>query len=195
MAGNRWNLTERVAFQPCLDRRLEAIGIVLERARRTGILPRIETAGTTAYRMIDTAAFEVAWSQGVSLHMDPSEARQVALLYDMSTGLYGELAEKEQDSWRTLQLLEGPGGPVGGDLVTMLLQAWVNAKSQGKLIGIMALQGDRKMAEFGIPAIADDGEAWTAEDFRERVPKVEICGPMIVDGKPMAPAGGSASMP
>jgi uncharacterized membrane protein len=184
MAGNRWNLAERVAFQPCLERRLEAIGAILAEARRTGALPRIETAGTTAYRMIDTSAFEVAQSEGVPLHMDRGEARQVALLHDMSTRLYGDLAEKEQESWRTLQLIEGPGGPIGGDLVTVLLQAWINAKSQGRLIGIMALQGDSKMAEFGIPAILDDEEVWTARDFRERVAKVEICGPLIVDGKP-----------
>lgn len=186
MAGNRFNLAERVAFQPCLERRLEAIGAILAEARRTGILPRIETAGTTAYRMIDTAAFEVAWSEGVPLHMDRDQARQVALLYDMSTGLYGELAEKEQESWRTLQLLEGPGGPIGGDLVTVLLQAWINAKAQGKLLGIMALQGDRKMAEFGIPAILDDDTVWTARDFHEKLARVPICGPLIVDGKPMA---------
>lgn len=188
MAGNRWNLAERVAFQPCLDRRLADIGAILAEARRTGRLPRIETAGTTAYRMIDTAAFEVALSEGVSLHMDRHEARQVALLYDMSTGLYGELAEKEQESWRTLQLLEGPGGPIEGDVVTLLLQAWVNARSQGKLLGIMAQQGDAKMAEYGIPAILDDGEEWTAATFRERVAKVEICRPMVADGKPV---GGS----
>lgn len=184
MAGNRWNLAERVAFQPCLERRLAAIGAILAEARRTGVVPRIETAGTTAYRMIDTAAFEVAKSEGVPLHMDRGEARQVALLYDMSTGLYGELAEKEQESWRTLQLLEGPGGPIGGDLVTVLLQAWINARSQGKLLGVMAQQGDRKMAEYGIPAILDDDATWTARDFQARVAKVEICGPMIVDGKP-----------
>lgn len=189
MAGNRWNLAERVAFQPCLERRLAAIGAVLAEARRTGALPRIETVGTTAYRMIDTAAFEVALSEGVPLHMDRGEARQVALLYDMSTGLYGELAEKEQESWRTLQLLEGPGGPIGGDLVTVLLQAWINAKGQGKLIGIMALQGDRKMAEFGIPAILDDDAIWTARDFQKKVAKTPICGPMIADGKPMTAAG------
>ena len=185
MAGNRWNLAERVAFQPCLERRLAAIGAILAEARRTGVLPRIETVGTTAYRMIDTAAFEVSQSEGVPLHMDRSEARQVALLYDMSTGLYGELAEKEQESWRTLQLLEGPGGPIGGDLVTVLLQAWINARSQGRLIGVMAVQGDRKMAEFGIPAIEDDDKTWTDRDFKEKVAKVPICGPMIVDGKPM----------
>ncbi|HYD36234.1 MAG TPA: hypothetical protein VEA60_01395 [Allosphingosinicella sp.] len=190
MAGNRWNLAERVAIQPCMERRLEAIGAILAEARRTGVLPRIETAGTTAYRMIDTSAFEVSQSEGVPLHMDRAEARQVALLYDMSTGLYGELAEKEQESWRTLQLLEGPGGPVGGDLVTVLLQAWVNAKSQGRLIGIMALEGDRHMAEYGIPAILDDKETWTERDFRDRVAKVPICGPMIVDGKPMQSAAG-----
>lgn len=188
MAGNRWNLAERVAFQPCMDRRLEAIGAILADARRTGVLPRIETAGTTAYRMIDTSAFEVYQSEGVPLHMDRAEARQVALLYDMSTGLYGELAEKEQESWRTLQLLEGPGGPVGGDLVTLLLQAWINARSQGKLIGVMALQGDRKMAEYGIPAIEDDDREWNAREMRERVAKAEICGPMIADGKPVAGA-------
>src|SRR5829696_3767884 len=70
MADNRWNLAERVAFQPCLERRLAAIGAVLAEARRTGALPRIEIAGTTAYRMIDTSAFEVAKSEGVPLHMD-----------------------------------------------------------------------------------------------------------------------------
>ena len=188
MAGNRWNLAERVALQPCMGRRLEAIGTILAEARRTGVLPRIDAAGTTAFRMIDTSAFEVALSEGVPLHMDRAEARRVALLYDMSTGLYGELVEKEQESWRTLQLLEGPGGPVGGDLVTVLLQAWVNAKSQGRLIGIMALEGDRHMAEYGIPAIRDDEETWTERDFRERVAKVPICGPMIVDGKPMQSA-------
>ena len=189
MAGNRWNLAERVAFQPCLERRLAAIGAILGEARRTGVLPRIEAAGTTAYRMIDTSAFEVAQSEGVPLHMDRSEARQVALLYDMSTGLYGELAEKEQESWRTLQLLEGPGGPIGGDLVTVLLQAWINARSQGRLIGVMAEQGDQKMAEFGIPAILDDDATWTGRDFREKVAKTPICAPMIVDGEPMSVAG------
>ena len=74
----------------------------------------------------------------------------MALLYDMSTGLYGELAEKEQESWRTLQLLEGPGGPIGDDMVTVLLQAWINAKSQSKLIGVMALRatGKWRSSEF-----------------------------------------------
>ena len=194
MAGNRWNLTERVAYQPCLERRLEAIGAILAETRRTGVLPRIETIGSTAYRMIDTSAFEVAKSEGVPLHMDRDEARQVALLYDMSTGLYGELAEKEQEGWRTLQLLEGPGGPIGDDLVGVLLQAWINARSQGRLIGIMAQQGDQKMAEFGIPAILDDDTTWTARDFQEKVAKTPLCGPMIVDGKPMA-AAATAGIP
>src|SRR5829696_1842759 len=70
MAGNRWNLADRVAFHPCVERRLAALGAARAGAPRTGALPRIGIAGTTAYRMIDTTAFEVAKSDGVPVHKD-----------------------------------------------------------------------------------------------------------------------------
>jgi len=122
IGGNRYNFAERRAYQACIDRRLKEIGAVLREARRTGVLPNLDDFGRPGMRLTENAAFEVAKSEGVPLHMDGARAREIAAIY-ASSDIYRSITAEEAESWGTLKLLQAAPGPVSDGLLTALLQA------------------------------------------------------------------------
>ena len=183
LGGNGYNVVERRAYQVCLERRLAEIGQVLGEARRTGILPDVSDVGRPGIRLSESAAFEVAKSEGVSLHMSRKQAREVANAY-ASFDAYRTLAAEEQNSWRPLRLLEGAPGPVSDSLLTALLQAWADATEQNKLMGIIAKQQDEKLQRLGFAVEYDPLEPDRSALFKS-VRSRKICAPLVVDRKPL----------
>ncbi|MEO5566155.1 MAG: hypothetical protein ABIR05_05805 [Luteimonas sp.] len=181
LAGNRWNVVERQIYQPCLERRLTQLGEILVEARNSGILPPIDKVGQPGYRLVQSSAYVSSESEGVLSHMDHQQARTVATLYGM-TSIYRDWAEREQQSWSTLGLMEGPGGQVSDELLAVMFQAWSHAKSEGKWLGVIAGQTDRLMLDFKVPA-GEGAEEWNAEKMKVEAPKYSACKPIAVAGK------------
>jgi len=98
------------------------------------------------------------------------------------TSIYRDWAEREQQSWSTLQLMEGPGGQVSDELLAVMFQAWSNAKSEGNMLGLVAGQADRAMLDFKVSA-GEGAEEWNAENMKVAAPKHSACKPITVAGR------------
>lgn len=186
LAGNRFNLAERSLAQPCIERRLAAIGAILAAARRTHVLPDVAGIGSPGRRPIESAAFEVAKSEGVPLHMPHDDARDMALAYLLAADTHAAETEQERQAWTTLRLIEHAPGPVDGDLLATMLQAWTEARSRAAAIVPLARQGDALLAAHRLPV------EWGSYGDRAGLVRywraTAFCRPLRVDGG--APAGG-----
>lgn len=175
------HLVERLAYADCLDQRLAEIGTTLAAARDTGLLPEVRTVGRPGVRLFGTTAFEVVKSEGTPLHMDRAEARAIATAYAM-TDKFRELAEQERQTWGTLQLLEGPGGPVSDGLLTALLQAWADARANAWVMKLVAQQGEELLVAVGAPLEYSDEVPDRAAIVERSLKNHSLCKPMLGDG-------------
>ncbi|MEI9849981.1 MAG: hypothetical protein WDN24_02875 [Sphingomonas sp.] len=188
LSANRRNAVERLTYQPCLERRLAAIGAILAETRRTYRLPRVGPIGGPGRRVSEHTALEVATGEGVFLHMPRGEAREIAALYKMAVTYYEEEVVPEQEAWARLRLIENAPGPIDSDLLASLLEAWAEANNRAMWIGRIAQQNDEGLGAFGVPVEAMEGEADLAA-FRRETLQRPICKPLTVDGKPFAAPG------
>lgn len=191
LSGNRFNVTERLAYQACLERRLKAIGAILAEARRTHRLPHVGRIASPGRRVSEQTALDVATGEGVFLHMPRTEAREIATLYRMSVTYYEGEVVPELENWAQLTLIQDAPGPIDGDLLASLLEAWAGATNRASWAGVIARQTDRSLAEHGIPIEGENGPMEEAElaAFRKKFQEQAICKPLTVDGKPFDAPG------
>ncbi|MDF7775962.1 hypothetical protein P1X14_11955 [Sphingomonas sp. AOB5] len=183
LAGNRYNFAERRAYQSCVQRRLGELGAILTEARRTHRLPDIGAIGDPGRRPTETTALDTATGEGVLLHMPRAEARAYSSNYSMAA-YYDQEALSEIAPWATLALLQGAPGEIDGDLLATLLDAWTQARTRARWVGLIAEQSDEALKAFGIP-IEELPAGATYEALTGRIAKRNLlCSPLIVDGKP-----------
>jgi hypothetical protein len=174
-------LNERIAAHDCIERRLTAIGAILQEARRGRAVPPLSNLAAPPYRLIENTAFEVARDEGVSLHMPRERWRMYAAAYDIVSGMYGSFADPERARWDTLRLLEAPGS-IDSDLSAVLLVAWTEAQAYARRQHALAIQSDRAIATLDIPidwafdASANDPRS-TAEQ-KARYAQGPMCKPL-----------------
>lgn len=150
MAGNRFNMAERAAMRPCIARRLDAIASVVEAARRGAPLPAIGGIVGPPDRIGERAAFDVAMAEGILLHSDAGEARDIALIYDVVAGDFATQAAAERSAWTTLKLIEDVPGPIDGDSLLAVRQALIEARAQAAAIDVTIARADLLLANKGV---------------------------------------------
>lgn len=181
LAGNRFNLVERIGYDDCLGKRLEALGLLLSEARKTGRLPDVRNVGRPSARPFEYAAFEVAKSEGVPLHMDRGQARDIASIYG-TIEVFQTLTAEEAGSWRMLKLAENAAGAVSSDLLATLLQSWANASEQRELLNRIVKVGDERLMKLGVET--EYRLSGNAAAFQKISRARPVCQPLLVDGKP-----------
>lgn len=188
LAGNRFNFAERRSYQTCMTQRLADIGAILAEARRTHLLPDIDGIGGPGRRPTEFGALDSATSEGALLHMPRETARIYSGSYRDARMFEAEL-DQESPSWATLRLLEHAPGPIDGDLLATLLDAWAQAKHRTRWVGLIAEQADDANEHFGIPIESLPVGATYRWFKRDGAPVHPTCKPLTVDGKPyQAPA-------
>lgn len=183
LSGNRFNVAERRAYHSCVSKRLAELGAILAEARRTHRLPDIGKIGDPGRRPTETAAFDAATGEGVLLRMPRTDARDFAIIYRMAS-YFDQEALAEIQPWATLALMERAPGPVDGDLLATLLDAWAQAQTRARWTGLIAEQTDEALKASGIP-IDERPAGATWESLVGEVTKRNLlCAPLIMDGKP-----------
>jgi len=186
---------ERVRVQPCLDRRLEDVRLLIAEARRTGRLPQIGTIGRPPTRPFSRAAWDVATGSGVTLHMDEARAAELANSYAQMSGFPDEV-EEEQMLWASLRALENAPGPVSDDLLATAATTigflqfrsmlnGINARQQLDFIQARGIAPDyRLLSDRAFAADRPFSEREMVTGLRAR----PICGRLAVD-RGTSPAG------
>lgn len=183
---------ERLLAQPCIERRLAALGAVLAEARRTGRLPLITEIHRVPGRPLNSEAWETALGAGSTLHMSTESAARLSLFYTM-IARYGRANEAEREGWSQLRALEGAAGPVSDDLLASLTLILAETRDRGRQAGNLADQLVRSLGASGyVPnyAMVADRETMPRADLAREVTARPICKPLVVDGKPYQPVVG-----
>ena len=177
-------LNERIAANECIERRIAAIGAVLQDARRGRPVPPLINLAAPPYRLLESTAFDVAREEGVSLHMPPGRWRLYAAAYGMVSGLYGKFADPERARWDTLRLLES-AGTIEPDLAATLLVAWTEAGAYARRQHALAMQSDKLIEVVGVPVdwLFDTGEGAprSLAEQKARYADSPMCKPLVAD--------------
>ena len=169
---------ERVLAQPCLERRLDALGDLIRTAQETGRLPRVRPVGLPHLRPITTAAWDTTIGNGVTLRMRPEEATQLASLVKLMAS-YSEGAASEQEDWAALSALEGAERTIPEDLISDMARTLAVARYRTGTQGLGAQQALEFIKSRGIaPAYALVGTS--AKKLAAAAGDNPMCQPLLV---------------
>jgi len=99
---------ERTKFLPCVERRLDELAVLLDRASSTGRLPPIGDIAIPAIRTWTHGTWDSAVSAQTAAHLGRHELKAYVGAYEYITRL-GETNQQEVEVWTRLYPLVGPG--------------------------------------------------------------------------------------
>ena len=102
------NAAERDAQATCIDRRLDEISALLEKAADTGRLPPVAPIGAAAEKPWRNVVWESLVAGQVVVHTPSKKALQYSGIANASSFLADE-SDRELDRWTTLKTIEGKG--------------------------------------------------------------------------------------
>jgi hypothetical protein len=177
---------ERVAVQPCLDRRLAQVGVIVSTARQSHRLPDVGEIGRPPVRPVQSNAFASASSRGLAGKFAEADREKVQLHHSQSAS-YVQDVQNEQEMWATLRLLEHQPGTIDGALLADAVSTLERLKFRSYLNGLDADQLLTSIRSMGIRAkysiLADEGENYDRVVLLRRVRARPVCNPLMIDGK------------
>jgi hypothetical protein len=106
--SNMWTaMSARVIIQPCIDRRLDDLGLVLQRHEHGAPLEIIAPIGRPSVWSATTNSFQIASADQSLSHMSLADKNVYFGVYQ-SYEDFKPVATEERASWRTLELLDDP---------------------------------------------------------------------------------------
>jgi hypothetical protein len=179
---------ERIAVQPCLDRRLEQVGALITNARQSHRLPDIGEIGRPPVRPIQSAAWTTATSRGL-VSKFPEDQQQTMSVHHSQSASYAEDVQDEQDMWATLRLLEHAPGHIDGALLSDAIVILERLRFRSFLNGLDAQQLFDTATSLKLKPdyfiLAEAGERFDRTVMLERVRARPVCKPLLVDGQPL----------
>jgi len=154
----------RMATQACIERRLDEIGGLLERAGEDGLDPKPSWIGQPSEWFNSDEAWQAATGGGEASLFSPEEQQRLGSLY-VTSKLFGSAEAREQEAWAQLRGLEswnGPLGPVGRVHFVSALQSarfelWETrvlaeeAFRRAKAAGLTGFEAKAQAEGFSIP--------------------------------------------
>ena len=183
---------ERAAVQPCLDRRLEELGVLISRARQSHQLPDIGEIGRPPIRPIQATAWTSATSRGLVGKFPEAERNTLQAHYSQSA-TYSADVQNEQETWATLRMLEHQPGNIDSSLLAdavitlerLRFQSWLNGLNANQLFASIRPLGVATSYEI----LVEPGQRIDRATLLQRVQARPVCGPLLVNDKPFEPQG------
>lgn len=185
IARNAGVYDERSLVQPCADRRLRELTLLLRNARKDRILPDIEGIDGPPDRPTVQTAWNEASSSGALDHLDDRVRSSFAGLY-AQTASYDEHINAEQLMWFNLFEIEHAPGPISDALLADATATAAKLHFQSLIDGLVSTQAARHARlenirpSYRIVLDREGSRAEVQRDVRQR----RLCHPLTVDGKP-----------
>lgn len=153
---------ERLAFGPCLDRRLDDIALIVSGATKNGRLPPVGKFFGPPYRTWLTNVWGTTMAGQIASHFARYDLTQLSDFYEFvrhaDVDSRAELAD-----WGALRSIIGPGRAMSSDEAALLLRTVEDARRLNRLISVSAVRmreiADRAPLQYDRP---------TASDYRRR---------------------------
>jgi hypothetical protein len=167
-------LALRMRAQPCIEAKLDAVEALLGRSGRTGPWRNV---GRPSFFFSSQGAWNSAASDLLSTELSAETFRKYGEIYE-GIERYGELSQREQGYWITLQSLERQDEPIVGERRWRLLEAVAGARNVALLMNAIAEQMTAEAKALGIEA---NGSMAGLD-----VAATPICRPLATDRQPAA---------
>jgi len=175
--------TEKVALQPCLNRRLSEVAEIVATARETGRLPDIKNISNPPDHGSFGDSWQLALSSDIPLHIDNRKLMRIATIW-ANARYFAEAAHRERDAFDRLALLEGHAGKVSQELLDEADKQLTEAQAATDASSGIGERDGEMLARNGIPAMLTETKALDSATLKKIVSGRNVCRPMLVDGKP-----------
>ena len=171
VADNLAKLDGRVEDSRCIDQRLDALAVIVDRAAKTGVLPALATPAQPGNRSWSTGVWSSALSAQGASHFSAEELRGYSRVYQL-IGRISELEPKDEAAWTTLFELAGPGRPFDAADARAYRTAISQAREVNGLMSGFGVRERQAIEGYHIP--------YDAKAFAQRTAfakKASNCGP------------------
>jgi hypothetical protein len=136
---------ERQRLNPCIERRLDDIGRVLDSAEKTGRLPPLGEIGAAPYRTWIRGSWDSTRQGQTASHFSRRELTNLSVVYGFIDKI-DEMVTPEQQVWAQLAAVSGPGRPISAIEIASLRSAEAQARLLHRLTAIAGIRA-RQIAE------------------------------------------------
>lgn len=146
---------QRERADACIERRLDAIAAILDRAEASGRLPPVGDIGQPLSRTWSTDVWDATRSADIASHMERSEIDDISGVYSLIE-LVSDATQKEIDAWIDLYALVGPGRAVDAGELRALRGALARARAAHRMVLGGGIRIDNYVRELELPADTRD---------------------------------------
>lgn len=146
---------QRERADSCIERRLDAIGAILDVSEETGRLPPVGDIGQPLTRTWSTDVWDATRSAEIASHMERGELDDTSGVYSL-IAVVKNATEDELRSWIDLYAIVGPGRAIDAGELRALRGALARARAAHRMILGGGIRVDAYVRQFSLPADAGD---------------------------------------
>lgn len=126
-------LDDRISEQPCVDRRLGELAIIITKASASGRLQPVgRISGADGYTF-PVSVWESQMAAQTMTHFPAAQTAAISRVYRY-IGSAHETNKAETAAWQTLRTMVGPGRPIDAASISRLIEALEVARSANEVV-------------------------------------------------------------
>ena len=173
---------ERQRIYPCFERKFAAIAQILTQADETGRLPPLGPIGNPVWRTWSHNVWDSTIGSDTASHFDRGTLDNISGVYEFVTTM-NRSSDQEQDAWRRLYAMVGPGRAIDKREVANLRDALSSARFANRIMAASAVRMEQITKAFDLPVNSD-----TVAQYGN-TPINRYCSPIAApDGSPYGEA-------
>ena len=141
---------ERVRLYPCIERKLTAIGGILDEADRSGRLPPVGDIGDPPWRTWPRNIWDSTIGSDTAAHFNRGTLDNISGVYELLT-FVDRYTDEEIDAWRRLYAIVGPGRTISRDEVVSLRDALSSARLSNRMIAGSSIRMSQIANAYDLP--------------------------------------------
>ena len=154
VADNLGKLHVRVALSHCIDQRLDALAVIIDRASKAKFLPALATPLAPGNRSWSTGVWSSALSSQTASHFSAEQLRGYSRVYQIIDRI-SELEPKDEAAWTTLFELAGPGRAFDAQDARMYRTAIGQAREINGLMAGFGVREQQAVDGYHVPYDTD----------------------------------------
>jgi hypothetical protein len=146
---------QRERADRCIERKLDAVAAILDRAEASGRLPPVGELGQPLTRTWSTDVWDATRNADIASHMDRDELDDTSGVYSL-VQVAREATQDELEAWVDLYAIVGPGRGVEPSELAALRGALARARAAHRVLIGVGIRIDRYVRQLGLPADPED---------------------------------------
>lgn len=141
---------ERQRIYPCLERKLDAVGQILTKAEEDKRLPPLGAIGNPVWRTWSHNVWDSTMGSDTASHFDRGTLDNISGVYEF-VSIINRTSEQEQEAWRRLYAIVGPGRTIDSSELAGLWDALSSARYANRILTASAIRMDQIAVAFDLP--------------------------------------------